>query len=312
MQENPIFSIPPDLNRHPELAAPMAGTVSWELRPETVTDRFRELSFGGLGLKISVNDTGADLDHPVFKQFGGINVGGTKDFTGSRRGSYDVDGHGTFVLAQWFRLLPRATYYVAKVLGDNGFGSATNIVRGNEWAAAQGVDAQNESLGSPQAFPRKGEWLRTWSGILFAASGNDGKRGILWPANNGVESGVIPCGSFSQGQTRSKFSNYGARLLCLGAGSLITGPKAGTQGDVIFSGTSMGTPDAGASHMGYVAATRAAGHADISAPEAIEKLTEGIATDIDAPGRDQKTGFGIVTRSVVIQQMEKLEADSPL
>ena len=261
---------------------------------------------GGRGLTLSINDTGVDEDHPMLE---GISLIGSRDFTNSRKGTHDVDGHGTFVLSQIYRLLPNAKYLVAKVLGDNGSGSSMGIVAGDDWAAENGANAINESLGSSQPDRRKGDWLQSYDGLVFAASGNNGRGRIGYPANNGLEAGVIPCGAYGPKGDRADFSQWGERLLCLGAGVGIVGARSGG-GQTTMSGTSMGTPDAFATAMGYISTLWGEGFGEITSVDAIIKLMQDTTTDILQPGRDKRTGFGRIERKNVIALIENLQKDS--
>src|SRR4051812_21155816 len=79
----------------------------------------------GKGIKVAVCDTGAALAHPDFTDA----IEDARDFTGSRTGPADNNGHGTWCAGAIgardntmgvVGVAPECTLLVAKVLGDNG------------------------------------------------------------------------------------------------------------------------------------------------------------------------------------------------
>lgn len=299
--KDPIVTLPP-LTRHNEPVS--MDSIPWDLQPYEQIERFRELTDGGRGLVIYVGDTGFDIEHA---DLDGIDIKGYKVFVQTRFGNEDPNGHGTHVLSIIFRLLPNATYLLGKVLGDDGSGTSSGILRGNEWAAENGAMVMNESLGSNSPYQPKKDFLRGWDGILFAAAGNAGREGIGYPANYGAEVGVVPCGSHGPNwDGRSRHSSWGQRLLCLGPGERIVAAKSGG-GRIPLTGTSMATPGCVGRVAGYMAGLWSAGLGDIKGMDAISKLISGIAHDLATPGRDRQTGFGYLDIESINNQLEKLD-----
>ncbi|MGW9384934.1 S8 family serine peptidase [Streptomyces globisporus] len=79
---------------------------------------------------------------------------------------------------------PGAWLLVGKVLGDDGFGSSSQVIAGMEWAVEQGADVVTMSLGSSGASDGTDPMslalndLSRRSGALFVvAAGNDGEQG---------------------------------------------------------------------------------------------------------------------------------------
>ncbi|HSX96581.1 MAG TPA: S8 family serine peptidase, partial [Streptomyces sp.] len=145
--------------------------------------------FDGKGVTIAVLDTGVDATHPDLKD----RVKAAKNFSTSRD-TTDRYGHGTHVASiaagtgarsqgTYKGVAPRAKLLNGKVLSDEGYGDDSGIIAGMDWAAAQGADVVNLSLGggdTPEIDPMEAEInkLSAEKGILFVvAAGNEGDRG---------------------------------------------------------------------------------------------------------------------------------------
>ena len=113
-----------------------------------------ERGLTGKGVKIAVLDSGIDPNHADFTG----RIGAQQNFTDTAD-TVDHHGHGTHVASiaagtgaasggKYKGVAPDATLLVGKVLDDTGSGSFSGIIAGMEWAAAQGADVVNMSLGS--------------------------------------------------------------------------------------------------------------------------------------------------------------------
>ncbi|MFI2467992.1 S8 family serine peptidase [Streptomyces globisporus] len=141
---------------------------------------------------MAVLDTGADQSHPDLAG----RVTAAEDFSGSGS-TADKFGHGTHVASVVGGsgvgsgsgstprgVAPGAWLLVGKVLGDDGFGSSSQVIAGMEWAVEQGADVVTMSLGSSGASDGTDPMslalndLSRRSGALFVvAAGNDGEQG---------------------------------------------------------------------------------------------------------------------------------------
>lgn len=126
-------------------------------------------------------DTGVDTTHDDLR----TQVVAEKNFTPSPD-TKDRYGHGTHVASiaagtgaksggKHKGVAPEAKLLNGKVLGDNGFGDDSGVVAGMEWAAEQGADIVNLSLGgpdSPGVDPMEAQInkLSAEKGILFAVA----------------------------------------------------------------------------------------------------------------------------------------------
>jgi subtilisin family serine protease len=137
----------------------------------------------GDGVKVAVIDTGIDPCHPDLKGNlkGGLNV--------LRRGRPPSDdhGHGTHVAGVIGAALngfgvagvaPRAWLYAVKALDANGAGALSGVIRGLDWAARNGMQVANLSLGTLDVSLGSGPMCTavanaTAAGVtVVAASGN--------------------------------------------------------------------------------------------------------------------------------------------
>ncbi|MER6153341.1 S8 family peptidase [Streptomyces hirsutus] len=225
--------------------------------------------YDGKGVKIAVLDTGVDATHPDLKG----QVTASKNFTDSSN-TGDKVGHGTHVASiaagtgakagsTYKGVAPGAKILNGKVLDDSGFGDDSGILAGMEWAAAQGADVVNMSLGggdTAEIDPLEAavNKLSADKGILFAiAAGNSGPKSIGSP---GSADAALTVGAVDDKDKLADFSSTGPRI---GDGAVkpdVTAPgvditAASAKGNDIakevgekpagymsISGTSMATP----------------------------------------------------------------------
>ncbi len=181
-----------------------------------------QAGYDGKGVKIAVLDTGVDATHPDLKG----QVTAAKNFT-SAPTTGDVVGHGTHVASiaagtgaqskgTYKGVAPGAKVLNGKVLDDAGFGDDSGILAGMEWwAAAQGADIVNMSLGgmdTPETDPLEAavDKLSAEKGILFAiAAGNEGPQSIGSP---GSADSALTVGAVDDQDKLADFSSTGPRL----------------------------------------------------------------------------------------------------
>ncbi|MFF5977593.1 S8 family serine peptidase [Streptomyces olindensis] len=177
--------------------------------------------YDGKGVKIAVLDTGVDATHDDLKG----QVVGAKNFTTSPD-TTDKVGHGTHVASiaagtgkksggKYKGVAPGAKILNGKVLDDGGFGSDSEILAGMEWAAAEGADVINMSLGGGDtpaidALEAGVNKLSEDKGVLFAiAAGNEGDFGEQTIGSPGSAAAALTVGAVDDKDVLADFSSRG-------------------------------------------------------------------------------------------------------
>jgi subtilisin family serine protease len=147
-----------------------------------------EAGYTGAGVTVAVLDGGVDQTHPDLadREVAERNFSDAPD-------NVDFDGHGTHVASivggtgaksggRYRGVAPGVSIVDVKVLNDLGYGQDSWIIAGMEWAAEQGADIANLSLGTDDTtavdpVEEAVESLSAEYGILFVcAAGNSGPR----------------------------------------------------------------------------------------------------------------------------------------
>ena len=250
--------------------------------------------YNGKGVKIAVLDTGVDATHPDLKD----QVIESKNFT-SAADATDHFGHGTHVASiaagtgakshgKYTGVAPGAKILNGKVLDDTGSGDDSGILAGMEWAAAQGADIVNLSLGgydTPEIDPLEAEVnkLSKDKGILFAiAAGNEGPQSIGSPgsAESALTVGAVDgndkladfssTGPAADGSIKPDVTAPGVDITAAAAKGSLIDQEVGENPDgyLPISGTSMATP-----HVAGAAAILKQEHPDWGYQELKSALT---------------------------------------
>ncbi|RJP53339.1 MAG: peptidase S8 [Anaerolineaceae bacterium] len=260
-----------------------------------------DLSTGAASITIAVVDTGVDLSHPdlVGKIVDGYDFVNNDDF------AQDDNGHGTHVAGiaaatgnngtgiagvSWgARIMP------IKVLNSAGSGSFADVAAGIIWAADNGAQIINLSLGGTSnsaVLQSAVDYAHARGIIMVAAAGNTGSNFVLYPARY---FNVIAVGATDSTNTLTSFSNHGPELDLSAPGAAIYSTSLG--GTYVYrSGSSMAAPFV----SGLAAILR--GIPGNGGSGAITMQMQSSALDLGSTGRDDFYGYGLIQMDAAIQR----------
>ncbi len=245
----------------------------------------------GRGVTVAVVDTGVDPRHEDLPRL----LRG-RDFVSGDDDATDSQGHGTFVAGviaaqrdneRGIAGVSRASILPVRVMNDRGVGLDSNISRGIRWAAGEGADIINLSLGSGQRsrILRDAVNYATRQGsLVVASSGNSGKAHPKYPA---AYPQVVAVGATDLRDRMTSFTSHGPWLDLVAPGVNIASTVPG-DGYAIGGGTSFSAP-----LVAGVAALVLGKHPRWSVEQLRSALLAG-AADAGPVGPDPFTGMGVV------------------
>jgi hypothetical protein len=195
------------------------------------------------------------------------------------------------------RLLP------LKVLDEEGNGDGLDLAAAIYYAADQGVDVINMSLGGDVAcgwpVDEAANDAHNRGVILIAAAGNHLGNTEMFPANCEHVLGVA---ATDQADAVAYYSNYGSHVSVAAPGSRIYStawpadsyPGCGGKTYCYKDGTSMATP-----HVAGLAALLVARYPSYT-PDLVASAILDTAQDLGAPGWDQHCGCGRIDASLAL------------
>jgi subtilisin family serine protease len=240
----------------------------------------------GPGIIVAVIDTGVDYTHP---ELSGRYSGGY-DFVNNDTDPMDDHGHGTHVAgivaastngAGTIGVAHQANIMALKSLSADGGGYVSDVVDAVNWAANNGAQVINLSLGSSKdsrILRQAVDQAASQGIVIVAAAGNTNGGPLLYPA---AYSSVIAVSATDSRDRFASFSSVGAELAAPGVS--ITSPVPGGR-YATWSGTSMAAPHV----AGTVALMLANGQSSI------REHLRATALDLGDPGVDQYFGYGLV------------------
>jgi len=260
----------------------------------------------GSGVKVAVLDTGISFGHPDLSSA----ITSYQDFTGSRGGAADQDGHGTHCAGiigargELTGVAPECDLLIGKVVADDGSCDSTTLARGIRWAYESGADICSISIGGAGDDEMMHEAIRIsvsrgcW---IIAAAGNAGEApfAIGYP---GAYEEVISVGSVGKWpHIVSEWSSRGDTLDIVAPGKDILScfPPKTYQ---VMSGTSMACPFVSGVLALAISKHRLVGGATpIDSLQAVRDHLLKTAIDRGKHGPDDVHGWGIISPRKVVE-----------
>jgi len=312
--EEKKYFAPPVFNAQ-QVATPRAETYPDFLRKRGDFRELKRITGNGRGIRVGIVDTGIDKMHRSGDLSGVVEA---KDFTNSRYGWGDRNGHGSHVSGHIGArnngsgiegIASECDIYHAKGLGDEGFGTETQIAAAIDWLIDKRVHILSLSLGGERSEKIEAACRRAAKAgiIIFAALGNDGPRGKDGPPGNSKF--TIGVAAVDYEKSIARFSSPSQQALLSGYGVNVV--SCTTNGNYsAFSGTSMATPDqAGiaALILGYM---KSIGK-PIKGNRAYWDLILPSVTDLGPSGWDNRYGNGFLDVWDVIKRNPPGDASDP-
>ncbi len=256
----------------------------------------------GKDILIAIIDTGADLDHPDLADKVRIDI--DWDFVSDVGVADDNYGHGTHVAGIAAAATDNETGVAGlgweamilplNVIDDNGDGEDADLADAIKYAADNGADVINMSLGGvtspccscPSIVQEAVDYAYAKGIVLVASSGNhggsDGPNAEMFPANC---EHVLGIAATTSNDAIASYSNYGNHVSVAAPGSSIYSTLMGG-GYGNKNGTSMATP--------YVAGLAALLRARFPSytPDQVASAILDNAEDLGATGWDEYYGCG--------------------
>jgi hypothetical protein len=249
----------------------------------------------GAGVRVAVVDTGVEAGHPDFD--GRVTAGVAFDDGGPRlgQGGVDPNGHGTHIAGiigagdngiGVVGVAPEVTIVPVRALRADQTGSSRDLANAITWAANEGVDVINASLGADdqsRAVQTATDYAQSLGVVIMAAGGNAGPNGgVRYPAGF---PGVLGITAVGESGALAPFSTRGPHIDLAAPGrDILSTSLSGTWN--WDSGTSMAT-----AHVSGLAALVTGARGRIG-PAAMAARLMGTAVDAGPPGRDDSYGAG--------------------
>jgi len=225
----------------------------------------------GKDVDIYILDTGI-IEHEEFED----RIKSCLSFIEGESCTDSVSGHGTHVAStaagRFYGVAPSANIHAYKVLGNNGGGSWSGIVRAlnkvisNESDKVSVVNMSLGGAGRSEAIKRAIDAAIGANIVVVVAAGNSNRDACNYsPA---FVPSALTVGSTSRDDKRSSFSNYGACVDTFGPGSSIKAAyNRSSSSYATLSGTSMASP-----HVAGAAAIEIALHPELNASSIAKKI----------------------------------------
>lgn len=299
-QGGPYFRLPPFVINEDAPFLALGQQIGWGITDLGI-EKIHARGITGKNIRIAVIDTGVDTEHPDLKTqiLGKFNT--TDEVYSSS------NGHGTAVAGVIaakhngvgvLGVAPDAKIVAIKALQERGFGTNEAIAKAIEVAIRQQVHIINLSLGSPTYSSPVHQAIKEAhrKGILVVcAAGNDGRNNsVSYPAKL-TETWAVAAtndrrqvSAFSSRGKEVEIAAPGERILC-----------CWRNGEYVsISGTSFAAPFV----SGVLALALEIGGVD-------KNFVLSSSIDIETPGRDMKSGYGLINPLEFIREKTECEEE---
>ena len=253
----------------------------------------------GAGVRVAVLDTGIDYNHPELAG----NFQGGHDFVFDDDDPFDdnsishgthvagiiaAEGNGTGVIG----VAPEADLYAVKVMDGGGFGLASWIIAGIEWAVDNNMDIINLSLQGPDSPSLQLACDAAYdAGVLLVGAGGNSGTAVAFPA---AYESVVAVTATDSLDDRAAFSPSGPEVELAAPGVDILSTVAGGGYDVL-SGTSQAAPHAAGTAALLFATIDDLNNDGLINNADLRQALAMTAIDLgDVIGRDDDFGYGLV------------------
>lgn len=276
-----------------------ASNLSWGADMIGGSEYHRQTSYFGGSATVAVIDSGIQYNHEMFKN----RITDGYDFFSGDTYSEDLIGHGTHVSStvidiagsnRNIKIMP------LKVFGYSGYTSSSIIATAIKYAADNGADVINLSLGGQhEGYMEKEavDYALRKNVAVVAAAGNEAVNLEYTPYSPGGLDGVITVSAMTTDMGLAHFSNYGNGIIDFTApGVAING--ASTDGTyVAMSGTSMACP-----HVAGVYALAKATHPDLPT----EEITAALKKNAISLGNSRSFGAGAIKVNMLEKHLSEM------
>ncbi len=207
-----------------------------------------DVTQGASSTVIAVVDTGIQLNHPDLD----AKITAGYDFVDNDTNATDGNGHGTHVAGTSAAetnnstggagTCPNCNLMPVRVLNNSGSGTLTAVANGITWAADNGAEVINLSLGGGGSTALQNAVDYAWNrGVFLACAAGNSNTSSTASAYPAAYTNCFAVASTTSSDARSSFSNYGNWVEVAAPGSSIYSTWLNSGYNTI-NGTSMATP----------------------------------------------------------------------
>lgn len=203
-------------------------------------------SNSGQHVDVYILDTGVDVSHSEFEGRAKWGYNSAQNST-----NQDVDGHGTHVAGivsgKTYGVAKKANIIAVKVLGDNGEGSDSDVIKGISWAYKRAKKSKNK--GNVVNMSLGGDYSKVLNSVIKKASnlltfvvaaGNENDDACKYSPSS--EASALTVAASTIEDKKADFSNFGRCVDIIAPGQNITSSWIGEDETLTISGTSMASP----------------------------------------------------------------------